>query len=116
MMAFVVVTFSVLLNVGTAVILKTTADQGAASTLIVLTGIGLSFFLNGLRFLAWGYANKRYRLSYTYPITSLFFPLMLLVTYAYHEPVHITQWIGTILISIGVIALTRKVESKDAPA
>jgi len=113
--AVLIVLFSVLLNVCTSIILKTTADQGAANVIIVGVGIGGAFLLNGLRFLAWGFANKRYRLSFTYPITSVYFPLMLAVTYAYHEPVHTTQIIGTILIFLGVVGLARKVESKDAP-
>ena len=71
--------------------------------------IGLVLLINGLRFVVWAFAHKRYPLSTTYPLTSLLYPVMLVVAYFYHEPTGPNQWLGTILITAGVAWLSWKV-------
>lgn len=93
---------AVLLNVLSAVVLKSIADQNNPNLLLLATALIVALGLNGLRFLVWGYANRRFPLSNTYPLTSLFFPVMLAVSYAYKDPVTAAQWVGTIFITAGV--------------
>lgn len=101
-----VVGVAVGLNVAGAVILKTLADGSSGSILLIMVGVTSVFLLNALRFLIWMYAHKHFPLSRTYPLTSVFFPLMLGISYAYKEPVGINQWVGVVFITGGVLWLT----------
>lgn len=105
------------LNVITAVILKLLATTSLA-TLIIALGIVGAIVLSGLRFVVWGIAHKRYPLSTTYPLSSLFFPSILGVSWAFHEQVGLPQVAGTVLIVAGVVWLTvsgRKRPTQSAP-
>lgn len=100
---------AVLINVAAAVILKLLALHASGGRVLVAVGIVLVIALNGARFLLWGSIHKRYPLSHTYPLTALFFPLILLVAYLFGEPVRVQQIGGTILICLGVWVLTARV-------
>jgi len=100
-----VVLLAVALQVAGALVLKTLADLDAVRLALVVLGVALVAVLNGLRFLAWGYAHKRYPLSATYPLASVFFPVMLGVAWAYGDPIRWTQVLGTGLITAGVVWL-----------
>jgi len=106
----VIVSFAVLLNVSCAVILKMLADQSSVSYLLLVFGITLVALLNLFRFLVWGYVHSRYPLSMSYPLSSIFFPLMLCVAYAYGDAISSNQLIGTILITSGVLWITFRIE------
>ncbi len=102
---------AVALNIICAVLLKTAADR--QTSLLMLAGIiGLVAALNGLRFLVWGVAHKKYPLSLSYPLSSMFFPLMLGVSYLYGEPVQANQVIGTGLITAGVLWVAVRVNGR----
>ena len=91
-------------NVTSGLVLKTLADHASGW---LITGIGFSFVfaLNGARLVIWLLANRRFPLSTTYPLTSLFFPIMLSISYAYGEPVNVVKILGTLLIASGVFWL-----------
>jgi multidrug transporter EmrE-like cation transporter len=91
-------------NVASGLLLKTLADHASGW---LITGIGFSivFLLNGARLVIWLLANRRFPLSTTYPLTSLFFPIMLGISYAYGEPVNLLKIVGTLLIASGVFWL-----------
>jgi multidrug transporter EmrE-like cation transporter len=91
-------------NVASGLLLKTLADHASGW---LITGIGFSivFLLNGARLVIWLLANRRFPLSTTYPLTSLFFPIMLGISYAYGEPVNLLKIVGTLLIAGGVFWL-----------
>jgi multidrug transporter EmrE-like cation transporter len=91
-------------NVASGLLLKTLADHASGW---LITGIGFSivFVLNGARLVIWLLANRRFPLSTTYPLTSLFFPIMLGISYAYGEPVDLMKIVGTLLIACGVFWL-----------
>jgi multidrug transporter EmrE-like cation transporter len=91
-------------NVASGLLLKTLADHASGW---LITGIGFSivFMLNGARLVIWLLANRRFPLSTTYPLTSLFFPIMLGISYAYGEPVNLLKILGTLLIASGVFWL-----------
>ena len=111
-MPLLVVFIAVTLNILSAVTLKTIADLQETSLLILGGAVALVVALNGLRFLIWGVAHKRYPLSLSYPLSSMFFPLMLGVAYLYGEPVQTTQVAGTCLITVGVLWMAAKAELK----
>lgn len=98
----------VILNVISALILKALADNVNPEMMWLLGGILLAIFINFMRFLVWGYALKRYPLSNTYPLVSIFFPIMLVVSYMYGEPVEFNQVLGTVLILCGVVTMSMK--------
>ena len=58
-----VVLFAVSLNVFSGIILKSLADRPSISYAILAVGVGLVMLLNGLRFIAWSIAHKRYPLT-----------------------------------------------------
>jgi multidrug transporter EmrE-like cation transporter len=91
-------------NVASGLLLKTLADQPSG---LLITGIGFSMVLtlNGARLVIWLLANRRFPLSTTYPLTSIFFPIMLAISYAYGEPVNVLKILGTLLIASGVFWL-----------
>lgn len=105
-MPLLVVTLAVALQIGAALVLKSLADLGRAPGVLLLLGIAGVALLNGLRFLVWGVAHRRWPLSHSYPLASTFFPLMLAVAWAYGDPIRPTQVAGTALITAGVLWLT----------
>lgn len=108
-MVVLIVLAAVLLQVVAAVLLKEMADRPELPLMLVAMGIGVVGVLGGTRFLIWGYAHRRYPLSHSYPLSSMFFPLMLAVAWAYGDPVHLTQLLGTGLITVGVVWLVLRV-------
>lgn len=113
-MAVPVVLVAVLLNVGAAVVLKLLADESDPEPWLLLGGIATAVALAGARFVVWGYAHRRYPLSLTYPLSSLFFPAMLGVSYLFGEPVTGWKVAGTALITTGVLWLALRVSAPAA--
>jgi len=111
MIPLLVVSAAVVLQIAGAVVLKTLADRAPVPPAILIFGIGVVALLNGLRFLAWGFAHRRYPLSTTYPLASVFFPLMLGVAYLYGDPIRLHQLLGTALITGGVVWLMLRVRA-----
>ncbi|TYO99022.1 Small Multidrug Resistance (SMR) protein [Geothermobacter ehrlichii] len=108
-----VVFFAILLNIIGAVLLKTMASRPDLSLWLLIGGVVLVAAVNILRFLVWGLAHKKYPLSKTYPLSSLFFPMILIVSYFYGEEIRSGQILGGAIVTIGVfwIAWIREVES-----
>lgn len=115
-MVFIFVLAAIGLNVLSAIALKMLADQIDMPVTFLLIGIGLVILLNALRLLVWHFTNKRYPLSTVYPLTSLFYPIMLVVSYWYGEPISILQIFGTIFITTGVFWLGWKSSSNEKAA
>jgi drug/metabolite transporter (DMT)-like permease len=85
---------------------------GDLGTVLLVLGIGFVIFLNGLRMLVWMFANRAFPLSTMYPLTSIFYPLMLGVSYYFNEritPLHVA---GTFFITLGVFWLGWKVKDE----
>lgn len=93
------------LTVGTGVVLK---EAGQSDSIWVIAGaIGLGGLFAVWRFFLWRSAHLRYPLSLTYPLTGLTFPLVLIVSALYGEPVGFWQLLATVLITLGVILIHR---------
>ncbi len=114
-MVVLIVLIAVVIQVIAAVSLKELADRPELPLVLVTAGIGAVALLNGVRFLVWGYVHKRYPLSHSYPLNSMFFPLMLAVAWAYGEAIRFNQVAGTALISLGVIWIALKLHSDQEP-
>lgn len=110
-MVVLIVLLAVVIQVVAAVGLKEVADRPELPLLLVAAGIGVVGLLGGVRFLIWGYAHKRYPLSHSYPLSGMFFPLMLAVAWVYGDPIHLTQLAGTGLITVGVVWLVTRVKA-----
>ncbi len=93
------------LNLLAAIAMKVLANQTEVSYIYLLLGVGFVIFLNGLRLVVWMFANKRFPLSTMYPLTSIFYPLMLAVSYFFGERITLLQVFGTFLITSGVFWL-----------
>jgi len=102
------------LNVSSAILLKTLASQVELPVLLIGVGFGIVFMLNGLRLVVWMFANRRFPLSTTYPLTSVFFPVMLGVSFAYNESITFNRIAGTLLITCGVFWLGWRVNRLDS--
>jgi len=101
---------AVSLNVLAAIVMKLLANQAGIGLLFLLIGIGFVVILNGLRLVVWMFANRYFPLSTMYPLTSIFYPLMLGVSYLFSEKVTILQIIGTAFITFGVFWLSWRVK------
>jgi drug/metabolite transporter (DMT)-like permease len=93
------------LNLLAAIMMKLLANKTGIGIILFLLGIGCVVFLNGLRLVVWMFANKRFPLSTMYPLTSIFYPLMLGVSYAFGEKITTFQIVGTFFITLGVFWL-----------
>lgn len=102
------------LNLLSAVAMKLLANRGGLGLLFLLAGVGVVILLNGLRLLVWMFANKRFPLSTMYPLTSIFYPLMLIVSYYFGDKISAYQIAGTFLITLGVFWLSWKVKGDVA--
>lgn len=60
------------------------------------------------RMIVWGFIYKRYSISYAYPLSSIFFPLILAVSYFFYgEEMTFFKIAGVMLIVAGIIVITR---------
>lgn len=100
------VTLTVLLQLGAAALLKQAALVAPQGLLIPAALIGVALAIHALRFLLWGYVHRRWPLSHTYPMTAIFFPLIIVMAVFYGEPIHANQVLGGLLIAGGVGWLT----------
>jgi len=101
------------LNIFNAVALKLIASQTHLDWRILLFGIGFVIMLNGLRMLVWWFANKRFPLSTIYPLTNIFYPLMLIVSFYLKERITVFQIAGTAFITAGVLWLAWKIKENE---
>lgn len=108
LMPLLIVLAAVIVNIIGAVVLKELAMRPELQVGWILSGLALVIFVNGFRFFIWSLAHSRYPLSTTFPFTSLFFPLLLLVSYYYGDPLPWTKFLGTALITAGVFWLAIK--------
>ena len=107
------VTGAVGLNLLAAAAMKLLSQTAGLGLFLFLAGIGFVILLNGLRMIVWMFANQRFPLSTMYPLTSIFYPFMLGVSYFFNEKITGFHILGTILITVGVFWLGWKV--KDDP-
>lgn len=100
------VLLSVLMTFATSVILKLSAAEFSLTSIMGLLIILIVFVINLLKFMTWGWLNKRYDLSKTYPLTALFFPLIFIYAVVAGDTLMTTQKIlGLCLILVGLVIM-----------
>mgnify|MGYP000350828411 CR=1 FL=1 len=105
---------TVLLGLISAVSLKSAATFNELN-LLMLFFFGLAIATNFIRFLIWGIVHKKHPISLSYPLASIFFPLILLVGHFYYgDPITTTKIIGVIFIMLGVAILISSESKKNA--
>ena len=103
--AILLVSIAVGLNLVSAIVLKEAADMQRSSLLVIGTLIFLVILINLLRVVFWAAIHSRFRLSDSYPLTSLFFPMILVLSALYGEEIGLAKLFGTGLITLGVLVL-----------
>lgn len=107
-----VMLLAVALQVVGAVLLKLIADGRDDAPLLILAAGGAAVgVVNLARLVVWGVAHRRYALSTTFPLSSLFFPVMLFVAAAFGDTIGPAQIIGALLITSGAFWLTARVRA-----
>lgn len=106
---------TVVLQLAVALVLDLAANREVRLDLFTVVAILGAVALHGIRFVIWGYAHRRYPLSLTYPLTALFFPLVLVLAYWRGEAVGMAQVGGTILITAGVALTAWGSNAEGAP-
>jgi drug/metabolite transporter (DMT)-like permease len=110
--AITVMLAAVALQVGGAVLLKTIADHRLVWSVALLAGgVGAVIVINLLRLAVWGVAHRRYPLSSTFPLSSLFYPAMLVVAVGFGDQVGALQVVGALLITSGTFWLSSRVRA-----
>ena len=99
------VALAVTLNLVSAALLKELVGVDGRSWLLIFAALGLVALVNVLRFAIWGMAHQRYPLSRTYPLSCLFFPMILMLSYWYGEEVGARQVLGSLVVTGGVFWL-----------
>ncbi|MEM9003738.1 MAG: hypothetical protein AAGE59_09470 [Cyanobacteria bacterium P01_F01_bin.86] len=97
------VTLTVLLTFLTSIVLDYSAKNLTLSSLIGISIILAVFAINLVKFAAWGWLNKHYDLSKTYPLTAMFFPLIFVYAAVNDQSVITLQkLVGLIIILTGL--------------
>jgi drug/metabolite transporter (DMT)-like permease len=104
--ALTVVTVTVLLQLVAAALLKHAALVAPGGLLLPAALIAVAITIHALRFVLWGYAHKRWPLSVTYPMTAVFFPIVIAMAAWYGENIRAGQLVGSACITLGVLWLT----------
>lgn len=100
---------TVLLQLAAAWILDIAARPTHADTLLIaIAAIALVLLIHAVRFLIWGYTHRHYPLSHTYPLTALFFPCILLLSWWHGDAIDGMQLAGTGLITLGVYLISSR--------
>jgi drug/metabolite transporter (DMT)-like permease len=101
---------AVCLQIVGAVLLKTIADHRVDWSILVLAGgVGMVICLNLIRLGVWGFAHKHFPLSTTFPLSSLFYPAMLIVAAGFGDEIGVRQVVGALLIASGTMWLSTRV-------
>lgn len=102
-MRIIAVLFTVLLTFLTSVILSEAASRVELFSFIGFVIISIVFFLNIVKFIAWGWLNRRYDLSKTYPLTATFFPIIFIYAVTIGEAeLTMQKVVGLIVILLGL--------------
>ena len=109
--AIIVLLFSVILNAGGQVFFKLERSSCPDCNLMsILSHLNtwVGFILYGLSALCWLWVLSRAQLSFAYPLLSLSFPIVVVLSEIFFaEAISPIRWIGVCLIVIGVSFISR---------
>lgn len=100
---------TVLLGLASASLLKEASSIPDIPLWLAALFLGSVLAVNLGRFVLWGYVHKRFPVSMSYPLSGIFFPLVLLLGHlAYGEPLTLGKLVGSVVIMLGVGMLLAK--------
>ena len=71
---------TIIISVLSSLLLNFASNLQNKTTYIVLFILGIVLTFNIFKFLLWGYIHRSYRISSSYPLTSLFFPIIFIIS------------------------------------
>lgn len=99
------VSLAVALNLLSAIVLKEAADVKDASLALISIVLSVVVLINLTRIGCWAAIHRRFQLTDSYPLTGLFFPMILVASAFYGEEIGTAKLTGTLLITVGVVVL-----------
>lgn len=103
------VLLTVLVTLFTALLLNYGAKENTIYSINAIFILFLVLSINFIKFKTWGIIYKRYHLSESYPLVSLFFPLIYIVAIYNGEAVlEIKKIIGIVFILFGIYIMHSK--------
>ncbi len=108
LLPLLLVSIAVALNLLSAIVLKEAADMGHPALLVIVGIIMLVALINLLRVMFWAAIHRRFPLSDSYPLTSIFFPMILAISALYGESIGVGKIVGTLFITFGVVVLVTR--------
>lgn len=115
LMAFVLVFSTVIASVLAALALRAISRYGDIAFFAVALAVGIAFAANLYRVLVWSVIHKRFAITYSYPLTALFFPIIAVISHIYDEPVSLLSWVGVGVIVVGVALMSVEGPAVAAP-
>lgn len=106
LLPILLVSTTIVLNLLSAVLLKEAASSRDPTLFSIALVLFLVLALNLFRVFVWSAIHRRYPLSNSYPLTSLFFPIIMLISIYYGETIGWTEICGAVLITLGVATLS----------
>lgn len=97
---------TVILGVLSALSLDYLSDLSKPSSMILAIGYVIVLAINAGRLLVWNHIHKLYPLSMSYPLTAIFFPIILFIAHLQGEKTTFIQWLGVTIIMVGVCILS----------
>ncbi len=114
MTQFISVSIIVLVNIANTLLLRYATDFSEREMAETIKMFFIGFFLfvvlvtNFFKFLLWGFIHKKFDLSNSYPITSIFYPAIYFIAIIKGEAIlEVTKLIGIALILFGIILVNR---------
>lgn len=104
-LALILVIIAVILSVISAILLKEATSFKYSVIPGKITIVFSVLIINIARLFLWSAIHKRYQLSYSYPLSSVFFPVILVVSFYYGDQIGFNEIMGTGLITLGVVLL-----------
>lgn len=112
MKKYFLVTSTVALTLLSAATLDFAAGFETAIAFLPVLMIALAFSFNIGKFLIWGFIHRRYRISQSYIVTAVFFPLVFLLGILTGDAEFATKkLVGIILIVTGIYFSDNRIES-----
>ncbi len=108
-MRVVLVLLTVVLSIASSVVLDYLSENDNQAMQYLFWGVGIALFINAMKFGLWGVIHRKYEVTSTYHIVSLFFPLTYAIAYFQGETeLAFGKLIGLGLIVLGVVLLEKK--------
>lgn len=108
-MKHILVFSTVLISVCSSLLLDYTASRITKTNVIALMLVGTVYCINLFKFIVWGWIHKRFDVNKSYPLISIFFPIIFVISYFKGETeLSFCKIFGVTLIIIGLLIFEKK--------